>query len=79
MIAIAGNFEPERIYEERELNEIIMRYNEDYCTIRRELIGEKVLAREGSKYWLVTGKSDPGEEDFPLSFDRKSKNLRNSY
>lgn len=76
---IVKEFEPDRIYEEKELNEVIMRFHEDYCTIRRELIGEKVLARRDSKYWLVTGTSDPGEGDFPLSFDRKSKSLQNSY
>lgn len=76
---IVKKFEPGRVYEEKELNEVIMQFNEDYCTIRRELIGEKVLAREGNKYWLVTDNTGSGKEDFPLSFDHKTKSLKNSY
>ena len=50
---IAAQFEPGRVYSEKELNEIISRIHEDYCTIRRDMIGEGILSRNGNKYTLV--------------------------
>ena len=47
---IAAYFEPGKVYEEREVNEIILPIHEDYCTIRRDMISEGILRREGSKY-----------------------------
>lgn len=44
------SFEPGRIYEESEVNEILLRFHEDYCTIRRDMISEKLMEREGAKY-----------------------------
>ena len=41
---------PGRVYSEKELNEIILPIHEDYCTIRRDMIGEGILHREGSSY-----------------------------
>ena len=49
---IADDFELERNYSESEVNSIIAKYYEDYCTIRRELIEEGVMARDGYKYWM---------------------------
>lgn len=43
-------FEPGRVYEEREVNEILLRFHEDYCTLRRDMISEKLLERSGTKY-----------------------------
>ena len=50
---IAKSFEPGRIYTEREVNIRIADFHDDFCTIRRDMIGEKILARENGKYWLV--------------------------
>ena len=55
---IASRFEPGRVYEERELNEIIAAFHDDYCTIRRDMISEGILRREGSRYMLLS----PGED-----------------
>lgn len=52
---IAKAFEPGRIYTEREVNIIIADFHDDFCTIRRDMIGEKIMDRENGKYWLVTG------------------------
>lgn len=49
---IAGQFVPGKVYNEKELNEIIMKFHEDYCTIRRDMIGEGILCRNGNKYTL---------------------------
>ena len=50
---IAKSFEPGRTYTEPEVNEIIERFHDDFCTIRRDMIGEKVMARENGNYWLI--------------------------
>ncbi len=47
---IAAYFEPGKVYEEREVNEIILPIHEDYCTIRRDMISEGIFRREGSRY-----------------------------
>lgn len=47
---IAELFEPGRVYEEKELSDIIAAVNEDYCTIRRDMISEGILTRENGKY-----------------------------
>jgi len=47
---IAKAFEPGREYEEKEVNEIIEKYFDDYCTIRRDMISEKIMKREGTVY-----------------------------
>jgi len=46
-------FEPERRYTEREVNEIISRTHDDYATLRRELVDSKLLARERESYWRL--------------------------
>ena len=43
-------FEMGREYPEGEVNEILLRFHEDYCTIRRDMISEKLLEREGTNY-----------------------------
>ena len=52
MEEIAKSFEKGRKYSEREINIIIADYNDDFCTIRRDMIAEEILDREGSTYWL---------------------------
>jgi predicted DNA-binding protein YlxM (UPF0122 family) len=47
-------FEWDRRYTEREVNEIISRTHEDYATLRRELIDSKRLAREREVYWRIS-------------------------
>ena len=50
---IAKTFEPGRVYSEREVNILIADYHDDFCTIRRDMIAEKLMARENGKYWLL--------------------------
>ncbi len=47
---IAELFKIGRVYEENEVNEIILPIHEDYCTIRRDMISEGIFKREGSRY-----------------------------
>ncbi len=48
---IVKAFEPGRIYTEREVNIIIADFHDDFCTIRRDMIAEKLMERENGKYW----------------------------
>lgn len=47
---IAERFELGRVYEEKEVNEIISPIYADYCTIRRDMISEGIFQRDGSRY-----------------------------
>ena len=50
---IAKAFERGRTYTEPEVNEIIHRYHEDHCFVRREMIACGLMAREMESYWLT--------------------------
>lgn len=50
---IAKSFEAGRHYSENEVNEIIHRFHDDHCTIRREMIACGIMARENEIYWLM--------------------------
>lgn len=47
---IAKVFEVGTTYDETEVNEKIEAFFEDYCTIRRDMISEGIMKREGTKY-----------------------------
>lgn len=47
---IAKSFEAGRKYTEREINIIIADFNDDFCTIRRDMISEGILSRENMMY-----------------------------
>ncbi|MBE5809391.1 MAG: metalloregulator ArsR/SmtB family transcription factor [Clostridiales bacterium] len=47
------SFEPGRQYTEREINIILADFHDDFCTLRRDMIGEKLLARDHQIYWRV--------------------------
>ncbi len=47
---IAKSFEKGREYTEREVNIIIADFNDDFCTIRRDMISEGIIARENMIY-----------------------------
>ena len=48
---LVEQFEPDRRYTEKEVNEIISRTHEDYATLRRELVDTGRMAREREVYW----------------------------
>lgn len=48
---LAASFEPGKRYWEREVNEILGRFHADTATLRRELVGAGLLAREAGQYW----------------------------
>jgi len=55
---IARSFEMGKRYPEKAINLIIADFHDDFCTLRRELICEKIMKRDKGIYWLIT---DPRE------------------
>lgn len=51
---IARAFQADKEYTEREVNITIADFHDDFCTLRREMVGENILTRENSIYKLVT-------------------------
>ena len=47
---IAEDFELGREYSEKEVNEILLRYHEDYCTLRRWMADMGIMKRSGAVY-----------------------------
>jgi excisionase family DNA binding protein len=43
-------FDANRTYVECEVNDIIRQYYDDFCTVRREFIMEKMMTRKDGKY-----------------------------
>lgn len=52
---LATEFKPDVIYTEREVNDILKQFHQDFASLRRELIDYGFLRRErgGGKYWLA--------------------------
>ncbi|MEN6324857.1 MAG: DUF2087 domain-containing protein [Syntrophomonas sp.] len=51
---LARRFDPEKVYSENEVNQILQDFYDDYASLRRYLIDYRFLDRNatGSKYWL---------------------------
>ena len=47
---ILKQFESNREYTEKDVNEVILRYHDDFCTIRRELIALDMMTRSSGIY-----------------------------
>lgn len=52
LLEIAKCFKKDIKYNEVDVNEVIHRFHEDHCTIRRELISFGIMEREREVYWL---------------------------
>ena len=50
---VAEEFEPGRTYTEREVNQVLVEFNDDVATLRRGLVDAGLLERENSIYWRV--------------------------
>ncbi|MEG1426569.1 MAG: DUF2087 domain-containing protein [Oscillospiraceae bacterium] len=52
---ISRLFEKDKKYTEKEINELLQGVYPDFVTLRRDLIEQKILAREkdGSAYWCL--------------------------
>lgn len=49
---IAQEFEPDRDYDEREINHILVEFNDDVAWLRRSLVEHKIMSRENGIYRL---------------------------
>ena len=47
---IAEAFEFDELYTEREVNLKIAEFHDDFCTIRRDMVGEGLFARDKGLY-----------------------------
>lgn len=50
---IAETFAVDRLYSEREVNLLIADFYDDFCTIRRDMVGEGLLGRDSRGYWRI--------------------------
>ncbi len=52
---VVKSFEPGARYSEKQVNKILSCFHEDTASLRRELVGYKLMAREGGggEYWRV--------------------------
>jgi hypothetical protein len=48
-------FEPGVRYAEPDVNAMLSAFHPDYAALRRYLVDESLLAREGGTYWRVGG------------------------
>jgi predicted transcriptional regulator len=55
---IAKSFSPGKRYKEKRVNRILSKFHEDTATLRRELVGARLLQREAGEYWLYESVSD---------------------
>ena len=46
------SFEKGRQYTEKEVNLILADFNDDFCTLRREMIAENLMERDHGTYWV---------------------------
>jgi hypothetical protein len=52
---IAQCFEPGRTYPEHLVNRVLLRFHDDYAALRRYLVDEQFLSRDGNVYWRSGG------------------------
>jgi biotin operon repressor len=49
---LAEQFEPDARYTEKEVNETLKRHYDDYATLRRYLVDNRLMQRASGCYWL---------------------------
>ena len=52
---LAQEFEPGRTYPEPEVNGVLLRFHDDVAALRRYLVDEGFLSRDGGVYWRTGG------------------------
>jgi len=57
---VVKSFEPGTRYSEKQVNEILSRFHADTASLRRELVGYKLMGREGGggDYWRADEKKE---------------------
>jgi hypothetical protein len=52
---LAQEFEPGRTYLEEQVNKVLQGYHDDYAALRRYLVDEGFMDRDGGVYWRSGG------------------------
>jgi hypothetical protein len=55
---LAAQFEPGKVYYERDVNTILSRFSDDTATFRRFLVDEEFMERRDNFYWRAGGTFD---------------------
>jgi biotin operon repressor len=72
---LAKEFEFGKRYSERQVNEMLKAFHADFATLRRELVNNKLLARDRQYYWKVpTSEGQSAREPSPAVMGRDSRN-----
>jgi len=53
LLYLLPEFESEKRYQEKEVNQILERFHEDYAQLRRDMIDTGLMKRENGIYWKV--------------------------
>lgn len=53
---LADMLDAQRVYSEKEINEFLRAFHSDVCTLRREMIGSKLMVRSDGRYKRTTWK-----------------------
>lgn len=53
---LAQEFEVGTRYSEREVNEVLLRFHDDYAALRRYMIEEDLMSRADGEYWRSGGR-----------------------
>lgn len=53
---LAQEFEVGTRYTEREVNEVLLRFHDDYAALRRYMIEEDLMSRADGEYWRSGGR-----------------------
>ena len=56
---LAQDFEPGRQYTEQEVNLILLEHHPDFAALRRYLVDDGFMTREGGIYWRSGGTTEP--------------------
>ena len=56
---LADHLEAGRTYGERELSGVLRRFHDDVATLRRELVGAKLVVRTTDGVYKLAGRSEP--------------------
>ena len=55
---LAQRFEPGQVYSESEVNDLLSAAHPDVAALRRYLVDDEFLSREGGRYWRSGGTVD---------------------
>ena len=50
---LVSKLDPNKVYPEPEINQFLLTFHSDVCTLRREFIINKLMVRKAGKYKVV--------------------------